>query len=538
MPPQLLALLGRTRSAAAAFTPAQKALGVLGVAILVVGTVALGLWLTRPAMTPLFSGLAPADANAVVDQLRKDGVPYELTAGGGTILVPEAHVYDERLKAAAAGLPSAAPSGYTLLDKLGVTASEFQQDVTFRRAVEGELETTISHLDGIRGASVKLAIPEKTVFTARAEPPTASVFVETAPGEPLTDEKVDAIVHLTSSAVEGLAPGKVTVVDQAGAVLSAAGGTAGSADRRATAYEVRTQAAVQAVLDRVVGPGKATAAVSADMTQQSAQRTTETFGKGQAAQPLAEQTESENYSGSGGGGAAGVLGPDNIAVPGGANGDGEYESTTTTRNNAVDKTTEQRTIPAGELRRQSISVAVDANAGGVDVPALTALVSAAAGADTARGDVVTVRTVAFSTAQADEAASALAEEKAAREAAAQADLLRTLIIAAGALLALLLVGVVLAARARRRAAAAKAAELAALPYPEDYAMISEPEPTTTAMDAIEAPPAQPEIEPLPGPEGDALELERKRLQIGQLAAADPRRTAGLLRNLIDEGAAQ
>ncbi len=104
------------------------------------------------------------DANGIVEQLRKDNVPYELSNGGSTILVPDDKVNDERLKAAAAGLPAAAATGYSLLDKLGVTSSEFQQTVTYKRALEGELATTIQAMDGVKTAAVQLALPAKTVF--------------------------------------------------------------------------------------------------------------------------------------------------------------------------------------------------------------------------------------------------------------------------------------------------------------------------------------------------------------------------------------
>ena len=106
-------------------------------------------------------------------------MPYQLTDGGATILVPQDKVYSERLKAASNNLPSSNEGGYSLLDKMGVTSSEFQQDVTYKRAIEGELAKTISSMDGVKAATVQLAIPEKTVFVSEEKDPTASVFVAT-----------------------------------------------------------------------------------------------------------------------------------------------------------------------------------------------------------------------------------------------------------------------------------------------------------------------------------------------------------------------
>ena len=106
MPTAVQNSLARMRATMGGFTVAQKTIAVILIAALVLGTVALVSWLTKPSYSPLFSGIEPADASAIVEQLKADGVPYELTAGGGTILVPEEHVYQERLTAAAAGLPS------------------------------------------------------------------------------------------------------------------------------------------------------------------------------------------------------------------------------------------------------------------------------------------------------------------------------------------------------------------------------------------------------------------------------------------------
>ncbi|NUP73447.1 MAG: flagellar M-ring protein FliF, partial [Sinomonas sp.] len=252
MPPFITAYARRLGATVKGFTAGQRTVAIIGLAVLVLGGAALVSWLTKPTYAPLFTGLQSADASAVVAQLGKDNVQYQLADGGSTVLVPQEKVYDERLKAASAGLPAAPATGYSLLDKMGVTSSEFQQNVTYKRAIEGELGTTISHLDGVKGATVQLAIPEKTVFTSQQADATASVFVQTQPGQTLSSDKVDAIVHLTSAAVQGLKPANVSVVDAQGNVLSAVGaaGMSGNGAKQAADYQQRTQAAVQAVLDR------------------------------------------------------------------------------------------------------------------------------------------------------------------------------------------------------------------------------------------------------------------------------------------------
>ncbi len=134
-------------------------------------------WMSAPSYSPLFTSLSASDAGSITTLLHTDGVPYQLSDGGATILVPEQDVDSERLKAASAGLPSLSNDGYGLLDNLGVTASAFQQTTTYQRALQGELANTIEAMSGVQTASVKLAIPDQTVFTSTQAATTASVFV-------------------------------------------------------------------------------------------------------------------------------------------------------------------------------------------------------------------------------------------------------------------------------------------------------------------------------------------------------------------------
>ena len=532
MPPQITVFFQRFGAGLKSFTAGQRTLAVLGAALLVVGIVALSAWLTRPALTPLFSGLKSTDASGIVDQLKKDNVAYELSDGGSTILVPQDKVYDERLKAASAGLPTAAATGYSLLDKMGVTSSEFQQSVTYKRALEGELASTIEAMDGVKTAAVRLAIPDKSVFVSKTPETTASVFVDTAAGTTLSSDKVQAIVHLTSAAIENLKPDNVSVVDSQGNVLSTVGGgTTGSSTKQASDYENRTSDAVRAVLDRVVGPGNSTVAVAANVTGESAQQKSETFSNTAGALPLSESSKSEKYTGSGGG-AAGVLGPDNIAVPGGTSGNGNFDSTTATKNNAVNKVTEDRLIPAGAVTRQTISVAVSqAAAGGLNLASLKNLVTSAAGVDTKRGDVVTVEVVPFSTAAADNAAKALAEAQANAEAEKQQAFFSTIIIAGSILLGLLILALVVIIILRRRQKRepvdlGERLDLEIMPVAPPVVALP-PAPATSAIPITALP-------PLPGPTTEQLESERRQFEIDSMVAANPERAADYLRSLMDD----
>ncbi|MCC3280289.1 flagellar M-ring protein FliF [Arthrobacter sp. zg-Y40] len=526
MPPAMNAMAGRIGTTLREFTLAQKTIAIIGIAVLALGIAMLASWMTKPSYTPLFSGLQAEDANSIVEQLKTDGVPYEVADGGGTIMVPEENVYDQRLKAAGAGLPSESTGGYSLLDEMGVTSSEFQQSVTYKRALEGEIAKTVGAIDGVKNASVQLAIPEDTVFVSEKSDPTASVFVETAKGTTLSADQVSAIVHLTSASVDGMQSTDVAVIDASGTVLSAVGvGATGSADKQATDYEERVTASVQTMLDRVVGPGNATVAVAADMNYESANRVEESFTAPQDTPALNESTSTEEYTGANGGTAAGVLGPDNIAVPNGTNDDGSFKSETSTKNNAVNKVTETRDIPAGSLNRQTVSVALNTQAAaGLNVADLEALVSTAAGINTERGDEITVEMVSFNADGATSAKDALAEAEAADEAERRAEMLRMGIIVAGIVLVIILALVAYAMRSRRQNREAvdlgELPELDPLAPATSLAMLEpEPLPTDTASMQIVA---------------AAVGQDRKRAELDALAAQDPVRTADYLRNLMED----
>jgi len=546
MPTALKGYFAKFGETAKGFSAAQKTIAVIGIAVLVLGGIALASWLSKPTYAPLFTGLAAADASSITDQLTADGVPYQLTDGGGTILVPQASVYKERLAAAANGLPSSNEGGYSLLDTMGVTASEFQQNVTYKRAIEGELAKTISAMDGVDTATVQLAIPEKSVFVSDTKDPTASVFVATKNGQSLTTSQVQAVVHLTSAAVEDMQPTDVSVVDAKGTVLSAVGtGATGSADDQSGAYGSRVGSQVQALLDTVVGTGKSSVVVAATMNQNSGTKTTESFAQpATGAAALNESSSTESYDGSGTGtSATGVLGPDNIAVPSDTSasetGNG-YVNESSTKNNAIDKTTETTTIPAGAVDRQTISVAIDATAAkGINLQSINDLVANAAGVDRDRGDQVKVALVDFSTTEAQTAAAALKAQKAADAQAEMWSTIRTAGIIGGIALVLITAIVFLARRGRRQER--ENVDLGELgSFSSSFEMpLALDDAARTAIGGADAPTTA-----LPTfPVGDAptevisseeVSAERRRSEIAALAERDPQKTADLLRGLLDD----
>jgi len=522
MPAQLTGLVGRLQRTIREFTVAQRTLAVIGVAVVVLGGMALSSWLSRPTMAPLFADLSAADASAVVDHLTSAGVTYELTDGGSTILVPADKLYTMRLEVAAAGLPTASEGGYSLLDDMGMTSSDFQQQVTYQRALEGELARTISAIEGVEEATVRLALPEESVFVSESADPTASVFVRTTPGTVIESSKVESIIHLVSAGIEGMAPTDVAVIDAEGHVLSAVGAGAtggGMRDGQTGEYEARLAANLQAMLDRLVGLGNAVVTVTADLDYDQTVRTTETHTTDPDLPPVSESTAVEEYTGVAQG-DAGVLGPDGqpVAVGDGA---GEYRSESTTVNNPVNTVTEQLTTAPGSVRRQSVSVVVSEDAAAdLDLGDLETAVAAAAGVDAERGDVVSVTRMTFDTTAAEQAEEALAAAAEQASAERSAELIKTGGISGGVLL-LIILGLVLGIRASRRARR-EALDLGELELLE-----------MRKAEAIEAAAATRALPAAPAPELDPTTGRRE--DIMALAAEQPAEVAEVLRGWLVGG---
>ncbi|MGY1815462.1 flagellar basal-body MS-ring/collar protein FliF [Blastococcus sp. SYSU D00820] len=444
MPAVLAGPLERLRSALSTISLGQKV--VIG--LLVVG---LGLggfyfysWITAPTMAPLFSNLSSSDASAIVDELNAAGTTYELADGGQTIMVPKDQLYDLRLTMGGKGLPAGDDTGYALLDQQGITTSEFQQQVQYQRAIEGELANTLEALDGVNQAVVHVALPDDDVFATDEGTPTASVLLDVAPGTTLTGEQIQAVTNLVSSSVEGMEPEQVTVSDQTGSVLAAAGTgvTAAAGDARSqleTDYEKRLAANAQAILDTVLGPGHARVSVRADLDLNQRESTSTTYQYTEGTPPISSQSSTETYTGNGAA-VGGVLGPENAADAGAGAGDSNYESETTTENNAVGQTVETVQGAPGAINRLTVSVVMDGTvAGNLNQAQVQDLIGNAVGLDPARGDDITVASMPFDTTAADQAAAAMAAANEAEQQAQMWSLIKTGGIALGIALLVLVV---------------------------------------------------------------------------------------------------
>ncbi|XBH22134.1 flagellar basal-body MS-ring/collar protein FliF [Jonesiaceae bacterium BS-20] len=528
MPQQLTTAFGKLLAAIKQFSLAQRTLALLGVAILLVGIIALGAWVAKPQMRALYTDLAPADASPIVEMLAGEGVPYELTNGGGTIMIPADQVYSQRLKVASSGITPVSKSGYSLLDNMGMTTSVFQQNVTYKRALEGELADTLGAMTGVEMATVQLALPEDSVFVSQKQDPSASVFIKPVAGTTFTDDQVQAMVQFVSSSIEGLKPKDVSVIDAAGTVLTTpetAGGSQ-SSNKATSEYEARVTRNVQDMLDRIVGTGMAVVSVTAELDYDSTERTSESFSSNEDVEPLTERTTTEQFNGSNN--ATGVLGPDNIAVPNGQE-DGLYTNTSEERNNAVDKVTEHTVTAPGTVRKQSISVAVDQEAaGGLNMIDLSKMVASAAGIDEERGDVVSVSRLRFDQSAAKTAQAAIAQAEAELESAERHELYRMLITAAVIVVALIVLAILLGRRRKR--------EIEEIEEPIEEGTYFDQEPPSSGavgqlLDELDETPSMALLPPFLDEAGIAA--DQRRQDVISLADEEPEEVANVLRELMN-----
>jgi flagellar M-ring protein FliF len=526
MPAALAGPLARIRAVLSTISLGQKVVIGLLLLGLVLGGFFFYSWITAPTYSPLFSNLASTDASAIVDELDAEGVTYQLTDGGGTIMVPKDQVYDLRLTMSGKGLPAGKDTGYALLDQQGITTSEFQQQVTYQRAIEGELASTLEAIKGVNTAVVHLAIPKDQVFVADQAKPTASVLLDLAAGTQLDGEQIQAVTNLVSSSVENMDPTDVTVADSAGQVLSdGTGVTAAAGDQRSameTEYETRLAAGAQKILDSVLGPNHAVVSVRADLDLSQSTSTSETHSYNQGTPPVSEQSSSETYTGTGTA-VGGVLGPDTTGTTGNG-GTGDYSKKETTTNNSVDTTTTTTQNAPGSINRLTVSVVMDGTvAGNLNQPQVQALIGNAVGLDTARGDAITVAAMPFDTTAAKDAQAEIAAARAADQQARTWSLVKNGAIGLGILVVVLLVWL----RSRRRNSEEEDQDYEPLELGDD--MLAE-------LDRLRVASTREETAVI---DNAALELEaaeraRVRGEISQMVSDKPDEVAAMLRGWLSE----
>ena len=424
--------MGRAKLLSSGFTPGQRGIVVVGIALLVLGALALSRWAAQPSWTPLYAKLSSADASAVAEELKAQNIPSPLTDGGNTVLVPQASVYELRVALGAKGIPAGDGGGdsWALLDNLGMTTTEFQQNTTYQRALEGELGKTLKAISGVNTAVVHLAIPKRDVFATEQDAPTAAVLLSLAPGTELSRSQVRSVTRLVAGSVPGLDAARVTVTDGNGSLLTSptdgAGGdtsAATEADQQTAQYEDRVGAKVQQALEQILGPGHAVVRVSAQLDYSNRHIVSTSYaGATPSVPPLSERLDQEAYGG-GGAGVGGVMG---LITPSGilaSPSNGQYARSDITRNNAVNSIVTDAVAAPGTVQRLSASVILDAKtAGSIDTTLIQGQVANMLGIDSKRGDTVQVDKLPFDTTATEAAKKDLEKAQAAERTAGYVDM--------------------------------------------------------------------------------------------------------------------
>lgn len=366
---------------------------------------------TQPSYATLSSGLDPADAGSVTGVLEESGIPYELRSDGTAVAVPDSELDQARIALAESDAGGGSKPGFELFDKQQFGASDFQQKVTYQRALEGELERTIAQVDGVADVTVQLTLPEDQLFAAESARPTAAVLIEGGSGA-LGAGSVRGIARLVASSVEGLDPADVTITDSAGALVWPAGdggaevggGSKQSAEAR---YERDLETRLDALLLRTIGPEKGRVQVQADI---DADRTTESrLEYAKEGTPLQRSTEDESLKGGGSGAAGGAAGaagniPSYAAGSAGSS-DSNYKRNSEETEFGVDKTVTRTAVAPGSVNKQDVALVLDKSVPPGEVAALEDAIAAAAGIDTKRGDTITTSRIAFAEPPAEPAPS-------------------------------------------------------------------------------------------------------------------------------------
>ncbi|WP_066261277.1 flagellar basal-body MS-ring/collar protein FliF [Hydrogenophaga flava] len=275
---------------------AQKIKMGLGAFGLLAIAIALFFMGRQPDWKVLYNNLGDKDGGAIIAQLTTMNVPYKYTEGGGAIMVPADKVHDTRLRLASQGLPKGSVSGFELMEANRFGMTQFQERLTFQRGLEGELTRSIQSLSSVQAARVHLALPNQNGFFREQQKPSASVLLTLHPGHTLDKAQIAGIVHLVASSVPELNPKAVSVVDDAGTLLSATpDGMAQGADTQKLQYtQQMEQLYTRRILDMIeplVGAGNVKAQVSADIDFSQAESTSEQHRPNQGGEPGAVRSQ-------------------------------------------------------------------------------------------------------------------------------------------------------------------------------------------------------------------------------------------------------
>jgi len=387
-------------------TPERKRVAVvaigIGAAVAVLALILLG---RQESFVTLYSHLSPEDLSAASVELSRLGLPHQVVESEGAIKVPSDKAAQARMALAQAGLPRTGAfsvSGFELLDKTSFATSDFVQRTNYLRALQGELARSIMTLDPIASARVHLNLPEPTIFEERQEEPSASVVLALKPGRTLSPEQTKAIAFLVSQAIEGLKPEKVVIVDTKGNLLWT-GDLPSNGFGRMNEYigmrweiERAIEQRLQNLLDRTLGPGRASVQVSVELDTNKRESESEIYmpaDNSNQGVAVTHQETQETYQAQGAPAVAPagtasnlqLIPPTPVTLLG-----GNYTKTERKMEYRVSRRIERIEQLPGSVKRVSVAVLVKGDLSGAEQASLRQAVIAAVGLDMSRGDTVAV----------------------------------------------------------------------------------------------------------------------------------------------------
>jgi flagellar M-ring protein FliF len=369
---------------------------------------------TTPQMVPLFTDLSIDDSASIIKDLERQGVTYSLKEDGAIVMVPKDQVARLRMKLAESGLPKGGGVGYEIFDKTDALGStSFIQNINKLRALEGELARTIRSLDRVEAARVHLVLPDRPLFSRDKIEPSASIVLKVR-GQ-LEQQQVRAIRHLVATAVNGLKPERVSVVDESGRLLADGAAedsvTGIAADERKAAFERRLRSQVETIVTSVVGPGRARVELSAEFDVNRVTQTSDKFDPDGRVLRSSQTREEQSSSGTPKEGPVSVqneLPGSGQKTPENGGSNEANHKTEEIVNYEISRTTKTEVTEAGRVNRISAAVLVDGtytknDKGEViyqprskeELDRITALVRTAIGFDAKRGDQVEVVNLRF-----------------------------------------------------------------------------------------------------------------------------------------------
>ncbi len=371
--------------------------------------------MTTPQMVPLFTDLSMDDSSTIIKELERQAITYELRNDGAIIMVPQEKVARLRMKLAEGGLPKGGGVGYEIFDKTdALGATSFIQNINHLRALEGELSRTIRSIDRVQAARVHLVLPDRPLFSRDKIEATATIVLKV--NGRLEPQQVRAIRHLVATAVTGMKPDRVSVIDETGKLLAdgasdSNSATGAGADERKIAYEGRLRQEVETIVSSVVGPGRSRVQINADFDVNRITQTSDKFDPDGRVVRSSQTREEQSSSGEANNGAVSV-GNELPGAPKQQSGGGgtrdQNKKTEEIVNYEVSRTTKTEVIEGGRVNRISAAVLVDGTYAKNDkgevtytprskeeIDRIAALVRSAIGFDAKRGDQVEVVNLRF-----------------------------------------------------------------------------------------------------------------------------------------------